>query len=118
MKNAKLVISILTLVLSLIIMLQSCAAGLGNALEDNGEVGGSAGFLLALCFIVAGIIGIVTRKGVSKGGYVAAGFYIVGGLIGFICAGSYSDLNVWSTVSVAFGVLFIIFNIIMKRRIR
>lgn len=118
MKNAKLIISILTLVLSLIIMLQSCAAGLGNALEGNNEIGGTAGFFLAICFIVAGIIGIVTRKGCSKGGFVAAGFYIAGGLLGFLGAGSYADLNVWSAVSVAFGILFIIFNLKMKRRMR
>ena len=67
MKTGKLVIGILSIVLFLLVALQSCAAGLGNTLADNGEVSGSAGFLLALGLLVAGIINICTRKG-GKGG--------------------------------------------------
>lgn len=51
MKTSRLVIGILSIVLFLIISLQSCAVGIGNTLQDNGEVSGSAGFLLALCTI-------------------------------------------------------------------
>lgn len=118
MKNSKLVIGIITLVLALLVMFQSCAAGLGNALEENGEVGGSAGFLLAICFIVAGILAIVMRKKNSGGVYVAAGFYIGGGLIGMMLAGSYSDLYIWSGISIVFGIVFIIFNIMARRKER
>ena len=48
MKIWKLVSGILSIVLVLFVLFQSCAAGLGNALEANGEVGGSAGVLLAI----------------------------------------------------------------------
>ena len=56
----RLVAGIITIVLSVLVTFQSCAAGLSNALEENGESGGSAGVLLAVCFLVAGIVGIVT----------------------------------------------------------
>ena len=71
MKTGKLVIGILSIVLFLLVSLQSCAAGLANTLAENGEVSGSAGFVLALGLLVAGIVNICTRKG-GKGGYVAA----------------------------------------------
>lgn len=107
MKTCKLVIGIISIVLFVLVSLQSCAAGLGNALADSGEVGGTAGFLLALSLLIAGIIAICTRSG-GMGGYVSAGFYITFGLIGLLCAGSYGDLYIWSGLSIAFGVVCII----------
>ena len=72
MKTGKLVIGILSIVLFLLVSLQSCAAGLANTLAENGEVSGSAGFVLALGLLVAGIVNICTRKGGNGGGvYVA-----------------------------------------------
>ncbi|HJG28650.1 hypothetical protein [Gemmiger formicilis] len=107
MKTAKLVVGILSIVLFVLVGMQSCVAGLGNTVSNNGEVGGSAGLLLAVCLLVAGIVAICTRNG-GKGGYVSAGFYIVGGLIGLLCAGSYADLNIWSGLSIFFGILCIV----------
>ena len=50
------------MVLFALISFQSCAAGLGNALSDSGEVSGSAGMLLAFCMLIAGIVGVATRS--------------------------------------------------------
>lgn len=66
MKTAKLVIGIISIVLFALISLQSCAAGLGNAIADNGENSGTSGVICALFMLIAGIIGIATRNG--KGG--------------------------------------------------
>ena len=88
MKVTRLVIGIISFVMALIVTFQSCFAGLGNAMEDNGEVGGSAGVVLAVFAIVAGIIAIVTRKGEGKGPFVAGGFYLAGGIIGLAMAGA------------------------------
>lgn len=107
MKTGKLVISILSIVLSLFILLQSCVAGIGNTLAESGEVSGSAGALLAIGFLVAGIVGICTRQG-GKGGYVAAGFYILPALIALPNAGSYGDLVVWAVLGLIFGIFFVI----------
>lgn len=104
MKTSKLVVGIISIVLFALVGLQSCAAGMSNAMANNGEVSGSAGFLLAVSFLVAGIVAICTRNG-GKGGYVSAGFFIVFGLLGLILAGSYTDLNIWSVLSLIFGVL-------------
>lgn len=58
MKTAKLVIGIISMVLFVLVAFQSCAAGLGNALADNGEVSGTSGMLLAFCMLIAGIVGV------------------------------------------------------------
>ena len=47
MKTAKLVIGIVSIVLFVFIAFQSCAAGMSNALEANGEMSGTAGLLLS-----------------------------------------------------------------------
>lgn len=93
----KLVSGILSIVLTLFVLFQSCAAGLGNALENNGEVGGSAGVLLAILMLAAGIVAIATRKSTKNGGNIA--IIVMDGiaaLFGFVGAGSYGDLNIWA----------------------
>lgn len=106
MKTTKLVIGIISIILSVLVLLQSCAAGVSNTLQDNGEAGGSAGTILAICLLVAGIVAIATRKE-GNGGFIASGFYIAGALLGFLLAGSYKDLTIWATLSAAFGLIFI-----------
>jgi hypothetical protein len=56
MKVWKLVSGILSIVLFLIVSFQSCAAGISNTLSDNGEVGGSAGVLVAIFLLAGGIV--------------------------------------------------------------
>ena len=96
MKVWKLVSGILSIVLFLIVSFQSCAAGISNTLSDNGEVGGSAGVLVAI-FLLAGIVSIATRNSKGKGGNIA--LIILFGLatiIGLALAGSYLDLKIWA----------------------
>lgn len=96
MKNWKLVSGILSIVLCLFVLFQSCAAGLSNALQENGEVGGSAGVIVAIMLLAGGIVSIVTRKG-GKGGNIALIIlYGIGALFGFTFAGSYGDLVIWA----------------------
>lgn len=104
MKTSKLVVGIISIVLSILVALQSCTAGLSNALESNGEVSGTAGVLLAISFLVAGIVAICTRNG-GKGGYVSTGFYVFFGLIAMMIAGSYADLTIWAVLSIIFGII-------------
>ncbi len=114
MKTAKLVIGIISMVLFVIITFQSCAVGVGNTITENGENSGSAGFFLAICMLVAGIVGVCTRKTIG-GGFVSGGFYAVGGLVGIANYGSYSDLMIWSVLSFAFALVFIVGSILTKR---
>lgn len=109
MKTSKLVIGIISIVLFLIISLQSCAAGIGNTLSESGEVSGTAGFLLAVCMLISGIVGIATRKSEKRGGsFTSVGLYIAGAIIAFANVGSYADLMIWAIVSGLFGIFYTI----------
>ncbi|WP_026506422.1 hypothetical protein [Butyrivibrio sp. MC2013] len=97
MKIWKLVSGILNIILFLIISLQSCAAGLSNALSENGEVSGTAGLVVAVMLLAGGIVSIATRKSEKKGGNIALiVLYAIAVVIGFAGAGSYGDLKIWA----------------------
>lgn len=115
MRTAKLILGILSLVLFIVIMLQSCAVGVVNSIDDNtSDLSGGGGTLLAFIMLIAGIIGVVARD--SRTGSLVAGiFYLVGALIGFVSLGTYGDLVVWSVVSLAFGVVFVISALRMEK---
>ncbi|MFT9057218.1 MAG: hypothetical protein ABF449_11515 [Ethanoligenens sp.] len=114
MKTAKLTLGIVSIVLSLVILFQSCAAGLGSALENNKkDTSGSAGVFTGLFFIVAGIIGIAARK--SKGGAIAAAIiYGLAGIIGIAATGIFKDLLVWGVISFIFAAVYIISTFTQK----
>ncbi len=108
MKIWKLVSGILCIVLSLFVILQSCAAGLSNALEENGESGGTAGVVVAIMLLSGGIVSIATRKG-SKGGNIAlVVMFGLAALVGFTLAGSYKDLVIWAGWCLICAVLALI----------
>lgn len=115
MRVTKLIIGIASMVLFLFITLQSCATGVVNVLEGNEtDTSGAAGVMLAVSMLVAGIVGVSTRS--SKGGGITAGvFYVVAAIIGFVNLGTFSDLIVWSVLSMAFGLFFIIGSALMKQ---
>lgn len=97
MKTWKLVSGILSIVAFFMVAFQSCAAGIGNAMAENGEVSGSAGIIVAIMILSGGIVSIATRKG-GKGGNIALiVLFGIGALFGYVLAGSFSDLNIWAT---------------------
>ena len=97
MKIWKLVAGILSMVFFMVVIFQSCAAGVVNALEDNGEVSGSVGVLVAILMLAGGIVSVATRKSQGKGGNIALiVLFGLAALVGFTNYGSYSDLAVWS----------------------
>ena len=109
MKAAKLISGIISIVLCALVLFQSCAAGLSNAMQSNGESGGSAGLVLALCMLIAGIVGIATRNMSGNGGPITSAiFYLFGAIVGFAGAGSYTDLTVWSVISVVFCAIYVV----------
>ena len=58
MKTWKLVSGILSIILFALVAFQSCAAGMSNALEENGEVSGSAGIIVAVLLLTGGIVSV------------------------------------------------------------
>jgi len=107
-RTAKLIIGIISVILFFIIAFQSCAAGVVTALDGaTDDASSGAGMFLAICMLIAGIVGIATRN--SKGGGITAGvFYIIAAIIGFANLGVFADLVVWSVLSLAFGAVFIL----------
>ncbi len=115
MKNWKLVSGILSIVLFAFVSFQSCAAGVANTLEDNGESSGTAGIFVAIMLLAGGIVSIVTRKG-SKGGNIALIIlYGLGALLGFTMAGSFSDLYIWAAWCLICALLAVV-SLVKKRK--
>lgn len=96
MKTWKLVSGILSIVLFVFVVFQSCAAGVGNALAENGESGGSAGFIVAVLLLAGGIVAICARKGGRGLNIALIVIFGIGAVIGFTMAGSFADLNIWA----------------------
>ena len=97
MKTWKLVAGILSIILFVVIMVQSCAAGAVNALEENGGSSGSVGAICGILVLTGGIVSVATRKSEGKGGNIA--LIILFGLaavIGFAGHGNYWDMVIWS----------------------
>ena len=116
MKVWKLVSGILSMILFALVTLQSCAAGVANALEENGETSGSAGLLVAVLMLAGGIVSVATRKSTKKGGNIAMiVLFGLAALIGFANYGSYSDLAIWSGWCLINAVLAVVALIIGKK---
>ena len=102
------------MVLFLVIMFQSCAAGIGEALTGDEGNGSGSGSLVAWLMLIAGIIAVCTRKNVV-GAYIAAGFYGLAGIIGISSIGSiFADLVIWGVVSAIFAIVFVIAGVVTK----
>lgn len=96
MSTWRLVSGILSIVLSVFVFFQSGIAGLANTLSENGEVGGSAGIIVSICLLAGGITSIVTRKGGRAGSFAVVIIFGLAAFLGFVLAGSYGDLVIWS----------------------
>lgn len=93
----KLVSGILCMVLFILVSLQSCAVGLGNAVFNTGESSGGGGIVLSILMLTGGIVAVATRKSDGNGGNIALiVLFGLAALIGFALAGSFTDLNVWA----------------------
>lgn len=116
MKTWKLVSGILSIVLFVFVSFQSCAAGLSNAISENGESGGSGGIILSILMLAGGIVSIATRKSNGKGSNIA--LIVLFGLaafFGFALAGSFADLNIWAGWCLINAVLAVIAMIRKKK---
>ena len=116
MKVWKLVSGILSIILFVVVSFQSCAAGVANALEANGESSGTAGIMVAIFMLAGGIVSIATRKSQGKGGNIALIILFgLAALIGFANYGSYSDLAIWSGWCLINAVLAVVAMITGKK---
>ena len=109
-KTWPLVIGIISIVLFLFIMFQSCAAGVANTLEANGEGSGTIGFLVATMYLAGGIVLVATRRNPNR----IASFilYLIAAILGLgVEAGSFSDLEIWGGLALVVAVLCLVSTI-------
>ena len=114
----RLVMGILAILMSLLVMLQSCAvAGLG-ALVGSDEAGGAVGVLLvAPMVLAAGIVDIATCGSREKAGSIASVvLYALAALCGFASAGSYTDMNIWATAALIFAIVDVVVLFVRRSR--
>ena len=119
MKVTKLVVGIIQIVLSLFILLQSCAVGAGHALENKtSDVGGSIGAFVAILFMATGIVYIATRKMEKLGGDIAGMvMMLIAWIMAITNAADYSDLQVWGWLAFIIGVGFFVWHFLVNRKI-
>lgn len=115
MKTWKLVSGILSIVMSLFVVFQSMIVGIDNSLNRSQEVSGSAGLIVAILMLVAGIVSIVTRKGEKGGSIAVCILFFLAALIGFPNAGTYEDLKIWSFWCLICAVLSLLSIFIKKK---
>lgn len=114
--TAKLVIGILSLVLFVIIALQSCAVGLGNALLSNGDSSGATGLVVAFNFLITGVIAVAARKAIKLTPWIiSAALLWFSYFIGKMNQENFADLAVWGFISFAFGVFYLLSSVKTKR---
>lgn len=114
MKTWKLVSGILSIVLCLIVSFQSCAAGVANTLEANGQASGSAGIFVAILMLAGGIVSIATRKGGKGGDISIIAIFGIAALTGYGLSGNFSDLNIWATWCLV-NVILAIISLVKKK---
>lgn len=117
MKTWKLVSGILSIILFVVVTFQSCAAGVVNALEENGGSSGSVGVFVAILMLAGGIVSVASRKSVKKGGNIALVILFgLAALMGFAGYGNYSDLVIWSIWCLINAVLAVVALITGKKK--
>ncbi|MCI1987326.1 MAG: hypothetical protein LKJ69_12435 [Lactobacillus sp.] len=118
MKVTKLVVGILQIVISLFIFLQSCAVGVGHALESKtSDAGGSVGVFVGIFFLATGIVYIATRKSEKLGGDIAGlVMMLISWLFGITNAADYSDLAIWGWIAFIIGVGFFVWHLLANRQ--
>lgn len=117
MSKGRLAIGIISIVLFFLVSLQSCAAGLSNALTENGATSGTNGAMTGFCLLIAGIVGICTRNGKGKSGpIIAVIFYWLGALMTVGTGETYADLPIWGMISFMFGVVFLVCAVKTKKK--
>lgn len=117
--TAKLIIGIVSMVLFIIICVQSCAAGIGNAIDNNNSGSGSAGFFCALFMLVGGIIAVASRNKKGKGGNIAAIIlYWLGAVVTLGMAKDFPDLAIWGAVSFDFGLICLGSMLLTKEKLQ
>lgn len=108
MKTWKLVSGILSIVLSMIVLLQSCAATVGDALSETGGSDGITGILVTAFMMAGGIVSICVRNGKKSGNIPVIVIFCLAGVIGISGSATFPDLAIWGGWCLICAVLAVI----------
>lgn len=104
MRTAKLVFGILSIVFSVMVLFQSCAASMVDALQAVGGTGGAAGSVAGVLILAGGIVNIAARD--SKGGAIACMMiFSLAGLVALTMHGVFTDLVIWGYYCIIVALL-------------
>ena len=116
-KVTKLVVGILQILIAIFIVFQSMAVGLGHAMENSNDVGGSAGMFVAILFFVSGIVYLCTKKMDKLGGDIACLIInLIAWLLAITNAHDYSDLTIWGWLAFIIGVGFFVWHLLANKK--
>ncbi|WP_048703585.1 hypothetical protein [Companilactobacillus ginsenosidimutans] len=118
MKATKITVGILMILISILILIQSMAAGFVNSVENNGHTSGSAGVIMSFAYLLCGILYLATQKMKSIGGDIAtAAILILFGLISLASADkNFGDLTIWIWLGFIIGTGFLTWHILINRK--
>ncbi len=104
----RMVLGILTIVISVIVGFQSCAAGIGEAISEADSSSGAGGLFTGFFLLAAGIVAVAARK--TKGGTIAAIIlYALAAIFAFAnLSKNFGDLTVWAVICFIFAVVLVI----------
>lgn len=110
MKVWRLVSGILSMLMFFIVMIQSCATGFVNIMEDNmSDTSGVAGFFVAFGLLASGIVSTALCRNKSKGGSITLMvLFGLTALLGFANLGTFEDLLIWSFWALFCAVMAIV----------
>lgn len=107
--TGRLVTGIVFIVISVVVLFQSCAVGVANALDGSKGGDGTLGVMTFLLLLIVGIVSISTRKSQSYKipGIIAGILMIYGFLISYIYTGRYGDLKIWGWIMLICSLVYI-----------
>ena len=106
---------ILLFILSIVLMLKAGFEGFVSALIGNGSIGGAAGILIAITYIVTAIIYILTNRTYSLvPDIISLIILIIGAVLGIMNSDfpDTSYLKIWSWVGIIIGAIVLITSIV------
>lgn len=106
------VIGVLSILLFIVDEFDSCAVELGNILGGGNKFSGTAGMVLGLFMLVAGIVSLCSKKYRGRR-IVSIILYSVAAFIGHCNIESYSQVKIWVIVNIAFASI-ILMNLLIE----
>lgn len=108
MKVWKIVSGILSIIFSCIVLLQSCAAGVVETIDNAETADGSLGLMVAILLLAGGIMSLALTKSIKGGNIAIAIVFALAALCGYAGGSVYGDIVIWATWALICAVLAVV----------